>query len=68
MRPVLTPSCCEPVSGSAGLSLLQFQHADYQPLDLNDFIGDKLYVAKMMPTTLTPVRQSVPKSSYPTFR
>ena len=29
---------------------LQFRHADYQPLDLHDFIGDKLYVAKMVPT------------------
>jgi hypothetical protein len=28
---------------------LQFQHADYQPLTLKDFIGDKVYVAKMMP-------------------
>ena len=29
--------------------LLQFRHADYQPLDQKDFIGDKVYVAKMMP-------------------
>ena len=28
---------------------LQFRHADYQPLDLKDFVGDKVYVAKMMP-------------------
>ena len=30
---------------------LQFRHADYQQLDLQDFIGDKLYLAKMIPTT-----------------
>ena len=29
--------------------MLQFRHADYQPLDQKDFIGDKVYVAKMVP-------------------
>jgi hypothetical protein len=29
--------------------ILQFRHKDYQPLDLDDFIGDKLYVARMVP-------------------
>jgi hypothetical protein len=28
---------------------LQFRRQDYQPLDLNDFIGDKLYIARMVP-------------------
>jgi hypothetical protein len=28
---------------------LQFRHADYQPLDLHDFVGDKVYVAHMVP-------------------
>jgi hypothetical protein len=28
---------------------LQFRHKDYQPLYLNDFIGDKLYIARMVP-------------------
>jgi hypothetical protein len=28
---------------------LQFRHPDYQPLDLNEFVGDKLYVARMAP-------------------
>jgi hypothetical protein len=28
---------------------LQFRHADYQPLDLHDFVGDKVYVAHMAP-------------------
>lgn len=29
--------------------LLQFRHKDYQPLDWNDFISDKIYVARMIP-------------------
>ncbi len=29
--------------------VLQFRHKDYQPLDMDDFIGDKLYVARMRP-------------------
>jgi len=29
--------------------MLRFRHADYQPLDLRDYIGDKVYVAKMVP-------------------
>ncbi len=29
--------------------MLQFRHADYQPLDLRDYIGDKVYLAKMVP-------------------
>jgi hypothetical protein len=29
--------------------LLTFRHEGYQPLDLNDFIGDKIYVARMIP-------------------
>jgi hypothetical protein len=29
--------------------LLQFRHKDYQPLDWDDFISDKLYVARMIP-------------------
>lgn len=29
--------------------ILQFRHKDYQPLDLNDFVGDKIYVARMVP-------------------
>jgi hypothetical protein len=28
--------------------LLTFRHEGYQPLDLNDFIGDKIYVARMI--------------------
>ena len=29
--------------------VLKFQHEGYQPLDLNDYISDKLYVARMVP-------------------
>jgi hypothetical protein len=30
--------------------ILKFRHEDYQPLNLDDFIGDKLYIARMLPT------------------
>jgi hypothetical protein len=29
--------------------VLKFRRAEYQPLDVNDFIGDKLYIARMAP-------------------
>jgi hypothetical protein len=29
--------------------VLQFRHSGYQPLDLDDFISDKLYVARLVP-------------------
>jgi hypothetical protein len=28
---------------------LHFRHADYQPLDLNEFVADKIYIARMLP-------------------
>jgi hypothetical protein len=28
---------------------LQFRHPDYQPLDLNEFVGDQIYLARMAP-------------------
>ena len=31
-----------------GRSCFSFRHADYQPLDLKEFVGDKLYVAHMV--------------------
>jgi hypothetical protein len=40
--------------------VLQFRHKDYQPLDLDDFIGDKLYIARMVP-----VRQETSPESGP---
>jgi hypothetical protein len=29
--------------------MLRLRHPDYQPLDLKEFVGDKLYVARMIP-------------------
>jgi hypothetical protein len=29
--------------------VLSFRHEDYRPLDVNDFIGDKIYIARMVP-------------------
>src|SRR5580700_8114916 len=29
--------------------LLEFRHKDYEPLTLHDFVGDKLYIARMVP-------------------
>jgi hypothetical protein len=28
---------------------LRFRHPDYQPLDLNEYVGDKIYLARMVP-------------------
>ena len=28
---------------------LQFRHPDYKPLDLNEFVSDKIYIARMVP-------------------
>ena len=28
---------------------LRFSHPDYQPLDLSDYVGDKIYIARMVP-------------------
>jgi hypothetical protein len=40
---------------------LRFRHPDYQPLDLNEFVGDKLYVARMLPLS----RQIHAESDHP---
>src|SRR5579862_4853665 len=40
--------------------LLQFRHQDYRPLDWDDFISDKVYVARMVPNhpeTAAPTKQ-----------
>jgi hypothetical protein len=29
--------------------VLQFRHEDYQPLNLDDYVGDKIYIAHMVP-------------------
>jgi hypothetical protein len=38
--------------------LLKFRDQDYQPLDVNDFIGDKVYVVRMIP-----IRRDTPAES-----
>jgi len=38
--------------------LLQFRHKDYQPLDRDDFIGDKIYIARMTPLHQETVAES----------
>jgi hypothetical protein len=43
--------------------LLQFRHKDYQPLDWDDFIGDKIYVARMIPLRQETVAQSHSESA-----
>src|SRR5713226_2471758 len=40
---------------------LRFRHPSYQPLDLNQFIGDKLYIARMVPR----VRETHAESNRP---
>jgi len=46
-----------PISVRRGGSIgLQFRHRDYKPLDLHDYVADKLYVAQMLPLV-----ESVPK-------
>jgi hypothetical protein len=42
--------------------ILQFRHKDYQPLDWDDFVGDKLYVARMTP--IHPDTNTVPPSEF----
>jgi hypothetical protein len=43
--------------------VLRFRHPDYQPLDVNEFIGDKVYIARMTPipheTRVNPDRPEV---------
>ena len=40
---------------------LEFRHPDYRPLNLNEFVGDKLYIVHMTP-------RSLPSSAGPTKR
>src|SRR5580704_17800884 len=53
-------SCKSDTSGFFSLTLrrglrrrqpltLHFRHVDYQPLDLNEFVADKIYIARMLP-------------------
>jgi hypothetical protein len=41
--------------------VLQFRRKDYQPLDWNDFISDKVFVARMVPVTHAMVAESRPQ-------
>ncbi len=34
--------------------LLKFRHEDYRPLNVDDFIGDKIYIVRMIPTREEP--------------
>ena len=48
---------------------LKFKHADYQPLEMNEFIGDKLYVAHLVPVPHEAhAQQIVPPSPCPMSR
>ena len=38
--------------------VLTFRHEGYQPLNLNDFIGDKIYIARMIPLHQDTVAES----------
>lgn len=38
--------------------ILEFRHKDYQPLTLNDFVGDKLYIARMVPVSQPTIAES----------
>ena len=37
---------------------LKFRQQDYRPLDVNDFIGDKIYIARMTPTHQDTIAES----------
>src|SRR5260370_27516670 len=41
---------------------LHFRHKDYQPLDWNDWISDKIYVAPMVPINQQATSESRPRS------
>jgi len=43
---------------------LHFRHKDYQPLDLNDYISDKIYIARMVPIPQKPN----PEPHHPEFK
>jgi len=37
---------------------LHFRHKDYQPLDLDEFVGDKLYIVHLSPLAIKPGRSN----------
>jgi len=40
---------------------LHFRHPRYQPLDLHEYVGDKLYIVHLVPLTEAPVAPSQPE-------
>ncbi|HEY3971792.1 MAG TPA: hypothetical protein VGM18_02245 [Candidatus Sulfotelmatobacter sp.] len=40
---------------------LHFRHARYRPLDLDDYVGDKLYIIHLVPLSSTPAAASQPE-------
>jgi hypothetical protein len=43
---------------------LHFRHQDYQPLDLNDYISDKIYIAHMVPI----LQKTTIETHHPAFK
>jgi hypothetical protein len=42
---------------------LHFRHQDYQPLDLDEFVGDKLYIVHLAPLAAKPGRSTEPQQA-----
>jgi hypothetical protein len=42
---------------------LHFRHKDYQPLDLDEFVGDKLYIVRLAPLAPKSVRSAEPQQT-----
>ena len=42
---------------------LEFRHPDYFLLDVQEFVGDKLYIVQMVPRTMAPVKDSKPPTA-----
>jgi hypothetical protein len=42
---------------------MHFRHPDYQPLDLNEFVGDKLYIVHLTPLSPSAVRSAQPQQT-----
>lgn len=47
---------------------LRFRHPNYRPLDLQDYVGDKLYIAKMVPRSQAPVPANEPRTKIGNLR
>jgi hypothetical protein len=42
---------------------MHFRHPDYQPLDLNEFVGDKLYIVQLTPLSPAALRSTQPQQT-----